>query len=93
MNAMTGKVILCCALGVILGASTGYFYRPSAIFIGQLPFDVVITRGGNLKGLDQIYLEVAKSSFNYMLIGGIAGAFLGALAGKKLTGNSPTKAG
>jgi len=68
-------------LGLIIGASIGYFYRPPAVLIGQLPFDVVITRGGNLKGLEQIYLETAKTSFNYLLIGGIAGALLGALAG------------
>ena len=68
-------------IGLIIGASIGYFYRPPAVLIGQLPFDVVITRGGNLKGLEQIYLETAKTSFNYLLIGGIAGAMLGAIAG------------
>lgn len=72
-------------IGLILGASIGYFYRPPALFIGQLPFDVVITRGGNLKGFDQLYLETAQASFNYLLIGGIAGAILGAIAGLQIT--------
>lgn len=71
-------------IGIIFGASIGYFYRPPAVLIGQLPFDVVITRGGNLKGFDQIYLETAKTSFNYLLIGGIAGAIIGAMVGMKI---------
>lgn len=70
---------------VILGASIGYSYRPPALFIGQLPFDVVITRGGNLKGIEQIYLEAARTSFNYLLLGGIAGAIIGAIAGMQIT--------
>jgi len=45
----------------------------------------VITRGGNLKGIDQSYLDVAKKSFNYLFIGGIAGGILGALAGAILS--------
>ncbi|MHB1024190.1 MAG: hypothetical protein ACYC24_00615 [Desulfobacteria bacterium] len=87
MGEMTQKAWIITFIGFILGASIGYFYRPTAIFIGQLPFDVVITRGGNLKGIDQIYLEVAKKSFNYLLFGGIAGAILGAIAGMRTTKN------
>ncbi|OYV99113.1 MAG: hypothetical protein B7Z62_01780 [Deltaproteobacteria bacterium 37-65-8] len=82
---MTKKAWTICLAGFIVGASIGYFYRPPGLFIGQLPFDVVITRGGNLKGLDQMYLDVAKTSFNYLLIGGIAGAILGAVAGRTMT--------
>jgi hypothetical protein len=74
-------------VGLIVGASIGYFYRPPAILIGQLPFDVVITRGGNLKGLEQVYLETAKTSFNYLLIGGMGGALLGAIIGMMTTKN------
>lgn len=85
MNEMSRNAWIIAFIGLISGASIGYFYRPPALFVGQLPFDVVITRGGNLKGLDQIYLEIAKTSFNYLLIGGIAGAILGALAGMKIT--------
>jgi hypothetical protein len=87
MLEMNKKAWIITFVGIILGASIGYFYRPTALFIGQLPFDVVITRGGNLKGLDQIYLEIAKTSFNYLVIGGIAGAVLGAIIGKKIGKN------
>ena len=88
MFRMTGKAWTLCVAGIVVGAGIGYFYRPPAVFIGQLPFDVVITRGGNLKGIDQIYLEVAKTSFNYLLFGGIAGGLAGAVAGMFLSGKS-----
>ncbi|HEY6010491.1 MAG TPA: hypothetical protein VIX18_03390 [Nitrospirota bacterium] len=78
MNRNAWIIIL---VGLIAGAAIGYFYRPAAVLVGQLPFDVVMTRGGNLKGLEQIYLETAKTSFNYVLGGGIAGAVLGAVIG------------
>jgi hypothetical protein len=93
MSEMTGKAWIISLVGLIFGASIGYFYRPPALFVGQLPFDVVITRGGTLKGLDQIYLEVAKTSFNYLLIGGIAGAITGAAIGRKKPKNVSNKAG
>ena len=91
MCKMTKKAWVISFIGLILGASIGYFYRPPALFIGQLPLDVVITRGGTLKGLDQIYLEIAKTSFNYLVIGGIAGAILGAIVGIKTTKNISNK--
>jgi hypothetical protein len=91
MSEMSKKAWIIAFIGLILGASIGYFYRPPAFFIGQLPFDVVITRGGNLKGFDQIYLGIAKTSFNYLLIGGIAGAILGAIVGMKITKNISKK--
>lgn len=87
MSAMSKDVWIIALIGLILGASIGYFYRPPALFIGKLPFDVVISRGGNLKGFDQIYLEIAKTSFNYLLTGGIVGA----IAGMKITKNISKK--
>jgi hypothetical protein len=78
---VTKIVWLFTVLGIIIGASAGYFYRPPTLFIGQLPFDVVITRGANLKGLDLLYLETAKTSFDYIMGGCIAGAILGTLIG------------
>jgi hypothetical protein len=84
MNKNAWVIILA---GLLIGASIGYFYRPPAILVGQLPFDVVITRGGNLKGLEQVYLETAKTSFNYLLIGGFGGALLGAVIGIMTTKN------
>ncbi len=63
--------------GFLAGAFIGYLYRPAAFLIGQLPFRDVISRGTNLKGLDQIYIPVAQTSFNYLVVGGMAGAILG----------------
>jgi len=91
MSGMSKNAWIIAFIGLIVGASIGYFYRPPALFIGKLPFDVVITRGGNLKGFDQIYLEIAKTSFNYLLIGGIVGAIAGAIAGMKITKNISNK--
>ncbi len=75
--------------GFLLGALVGYLYRPPAFLIGQLPFHVVITRGTQLKGFDQMYIPVAETSFNYLFGGGLAGAiagFLASLALKKKPG-------
>jgi hypothetical protein len=91
MGEMTKKAWIISLIGFLLGASIGYFYRPVAVLVGQLPFDVVITRGGNLKGLDQIYLDIAKTSFNYLFFGGIVGAIFGAIVGMKITKNISSK--
>lgn len=64
-------------LGAILGGGIGYLYRPSALIVGQLPFNHVISRGKSLKGLDQVLLPVAETSFNYLIGGIIIGAVLG----------------
>ncbi len=66
--------------GFLLGALVGYLYRPPAFLIGQLPFDVVISRGTSLKGFDQVYIPAAETSFNYLLGGGVAGAVAGIVA-------------
>ncbi len=68
------------AAGFLAGAAIGYLYRPPAILVGQLPFEHVISRGTTLKGLDQMFLEVAQKSFDYMVAGGIIGAVLGVVA-------------
>ena len=66
--------------GFLLGAGVGYIYRPPAFLAGQLPFRHVITRGASLKGFDQVYLEVAQRSFDYLLVGGLLGAGVGIVA-------------
>lgn len=66
--------------GFLAGAFIGFLYRPPAFLIGQLPFRYVISRGTTLKGLDQMYIPVAETSFNYLLGGGIIGAILGVAA-------------
>lgn len=68
------------AAGFLLGALVGYLYRPPAFLIGQLPFDVVISRGTSLTGFDQMYIPVAETSFNYLLGGGVIGAIAGIVA-------------
>lgn len=77
-----GKLIIIFGVvGLAVGAFIGYIYRPPAFLVGQLPFDVVITRGGSLQGFEQIYLHVAQTSFNYLLAGGAIGATLGIVGG------------
>ncbi len=73
-------ILLTGVIGFLTGAFIGYFYRPPAFMIGQLPFEHVISRGTTLKGFDQVYIEVAQESFNYLLTGGIIGAILGIIA-------------
>ena len=68
-------------VGFVAGGVLGFLYRPSAFLIGQLPFDVVITRGANLKGMDQVLIPLAQSSFNNMLTIAVVGAVIGIVAG------------
>jgi|SRR5947209_6831085 len=67
-------------LGVPIGGFIGFLLRPSGL-TGQLPFDVVITRGSNLKGLDELLVPLAQTSFNYMLAGAILTAIVGTFIG------------
>ena len=66
--------------GFLVGAFIGYIYRPPAFLIGQLPFKHVISRGTSLKGIDQMYIQIAEKSFNYLFAGGVIGAILGIVA-------------
>jgi hypothetical protein len=72
-------------VGFIAGGVLGFLYRPSAFLIGQLPFDVVITRGANLKGVDQVLVPMAQSSFNNMMAIAILGAVIGIVIGLLLS--------
>lgn len=65
--------------GFLVGGLIGFLARPSAFLIGQLPLKHVITRGGNLEGMDQILIPLAERSFNFMLIGAVLGATVGAV--------------
>jgi hypothetical protein len=69
-------------LGFLLGGVVGFLLRPSALLIGQLPFQTVITRGANLTGLDMLLVPTAQSSFNIMLLGAIVGAVAGVVVGR-----------
>ena len=67
-------------VGVSIGSVVGFLVRPSVPFMGQLPFSTVITRGANLRGLDQLLLGYARTSFNYLIAGMIVGAVVGLIA-------------
>jgi hypothetical protein len=66
-------------VGGIVGGVITYLFRPSSFMVGQLPFIHVISRGKTLKGLDQILIPIAETSFNYLLAGIIIGAISGYL--------------
>lgn len=72
-------------VGLIAGGLIGFSYRPSALIIGQLPFGTVITRGANLKGVEQVLIPIAQSSFNYMMTIAVIGAAIGITLGLLLS--------
>ena len=61
----------------LIAALVAFLLRPSVPLVGQLPLSIVMTRGANLDGLEQLLAPAARQSFDRML----AGAVLGALAG------------
>ena len=63
--------------GVAVGGLVGFLLRPSVPLMGQLPFITVITRGANLRGLDQLLTGYARTSFNYLVAGILVGAVVG----------------
>lgn len=63
-------------IGALIGGIVAYLLRPSAPLVGQLPFDVVMTRGNNLQGLERMVIPTAETSFNYIIAGVIIGAIL-----------------
>ena len=67
-------------VGILMGGVVGFLLRPSVPLMGQLPFGTVITRGANLRGLDQLLLGYARTSFNYVLAGLVLGAVIGLIA-------------
>jgi hypothetical protein len=68
-------------IGFIAGGVVGFLYRPQALIIGQLPFETVITRGANLKGMDQMLIPLAQSSFNNMFVAAVIGTVIGIVVG------------
>jgi len=67
-------------VGLSVGGVVGFLLRPSVPFMGQLPFTTVITRGANLRGLDQLLTGYARTSFNYLVAGMVLGAAVGLIA-------------
>lgn len=68
-------------VGFLAGGLIGFLYRPSALIIGQLPFSTVITRGVNLKGVEQMLIPMAQTSFNNMMVAAVIGAAIGIVIG------------
>ena len=68
-------------IGFVIGGLAGFLFRPSAFLIGQLPFDVVVTRGVFLQGIDRVMVGLAESSFNQMLVMACIGAAVGLALG------------
>src|SRR5579863_1265397 len=62
-------------LGAFLGAMVGFMHRPSVPAMGQLPFDTVVTRGEAVR-FDEAVRPNAELSFNYLIGGGVLGAFI-----------------
>lgn len=81
MENSNGPMIGIGIVGLLIGGIIAFLARPSAFLVGQLPFGDVITRGANLKGLDQMLVPIAQQSFNTMLIGAIIGAVAGIVTG------------
>lgn len=65
------------AIGFLLGGLVGFQMRPAVMFIGQLPFQTVITRGSGLRGIDQLLISTAQQSFNVMLVAAVLGGAIG----------------
>jgi hypothetical protein len=65
------------AVGFVLGGLLGFVLRPSVFLIGQLPLGTVLTRGGNLQGMDELLVPAAQSSFNLMVVVALVGAAIG----------------
>lgn len=77
-------------VGLVLGGVIGFLLRPSAMLVGQLPFETVISRGENLQGLDKLLVPTAQTSFNMMVVGAIVGAVVGIVLARLLSGRSGT---
>ena len=71
------NLLMSTTLGAVIGGLLGFLLRPSAPFIGPLPFETVITRGANLTGLDILLRGTAETSFNYMCVGLLIGGIVG----------------
>jgi hypothetical protein len=67
--------------GFFLGSIIGYLTRPSALFMGQLPFGTVITGGVFLTGFDQMLVPLAQKSLSQMVALAVLGTAVGGFAG------------
>jgi len=78
------SIILYLFAGALIGGLLGFLLRPSVPLIGQLDFNTVISRGSNLRGVNQILVSTARDSFNILVGGIIIGAIIGGVIGNIL---------
>ena len=71
-------------IGMLVGGYIGFLNRPAALLVGQLPFDKIMLAGTNLQGVDKVFAVVARTSFNYTLIGAGIGLLGGIILGSVL---------
>jgi ABC-type Fe3+ transport system permease subunit len=81
MKNSNGPMIGIGIVGFLIGGFVGFLARPSLFPVGQLPFELVISRGANLKGIDQLLVPLAQQSFSITLIGAIIGTVAGIVIG------------
>ncbi len=77
VSASANRTIGLVVGGFAVGAILGFLTRPSVFIVRQLSLATVLTRGGNLSGLDRLLVPTAQQSFNQMLFGAILGAVAG----------------
>lgn len=73
-------------LGILVGGYIGFLLRPSLLLVGQLPFEKVILAGINLKGVDQLFVKTAQTSFLYMALGAVGGLIIGLILAAAFSG-------
>lgn len=73
-------------LGILVGGYIGFLLRPSLMLVGQLPFKKVIFAGINLKGVDQLFVKTAQTSFLYMALGAVGGLVMGLILAAAFSG-------
>lgn len=67
------------AVFAVAGGVIAFLLRPTDIFGHQLPLSIVLTRGSNLQGINQLLTPLAQRSFNELAAGLIIGAVLGVI--------------
>ncbi len=75
------QTILFASFLTLTGGAIGFLLRPANVFGHQLPFSVVITRGTDLRGLNQLLVPLAQQSFNDVLAGALCGLVAGLVVG------------
>lgn len=70
----------------LVGGYIGFLNRPSVFLVGRLPLEKVIFAGSNLTGIDHVLKTTARTSFNYMLIGALAGLVVGLILAAMIAG-------